>query len=241
MMTNKIEDTLIAKYHDKTLASLYIARYNTQLINPIQWADDFIGQITKVADHPDILKIQKSEKESEYKVDSKSIDYFLKFIQYKPLQLEKKFIFLFDAHDISVILSNKLLKIFEELAPQYCLFLMVPDHSHMLATVQSRAIQFQISSDSDVHRPLESADMSKALTPAQLLDLFKLLGAPGTVEGTYTEKNFIEQLIQRTLSQCACNEESYNQLTELLKIISTNETLSTFNNSTLSRMTRFFS
>jgi DNA polymerase III gamma/tau subunit len=193
-------------------------------------------QFTSITDHPDVLKIHKAEKENEYKVDSAQIKDFLKFINYRPLQLEKKFIFLFDAQDISTILSNKLLKFFEELGSNFCLFLMVPDNAPLLPTVLSRAIKLQIPNKKEMIGT--APDFLEIHTPQDLLAYLKQSRDTGS--GPQDEKKFIEQVIQDCLTQSKLSPESFKSLDELLKILSEYETYSNFNNSKLARMTRFF-
>jgi DNA polymerase-3 subunit delta' len=232
-MIDNLQTILFQKYQDKFLASLYIANYNSRSIDPDLWVNDFLTQFTQIEDHPDILKIHKTDKEPQYKVDSPQIRDFLKFINYRPLQLEKKFIFIFDAHDISTILSNKLLKIFEELGANFCLFLMVPDNAYMLPTVLSRAIKLKIPNKKELK--VQDLDFSEVRTPQDLLALLKENG-----NNAQDEKKFIEQTIEHFLTQSKDSPEYFNNLEELLKILADNETFSNFNNSKLSRMARFF-
>ena len=231
---NNLQSILFQKYKAKNLASLYIANYDSTLTNPEQWANDFINLFTKIEDHPDVLKLHKDDKENEYKVESKSIREFLKFINYRPLQLEKKFIFIFDAHDISTIVSNKLLKVFEELGPHLCLFLMVPDNAPILPTVSSRAIKIQIKNSNAPARL--TLDYSGINTPQELLAFIK----QNQDNDSQIDKNFIEQIINNTLKQCVDNPKAFPKLDELLHILSDNETFNNFNNSKQSRMARFF-
>ncbi|MDO9180906.1 MAG: hypothetical protein Q7U04_00795 [Bacteriovorax sp.] len=231
-MKKNLQEILFQKYQDKNLASLYILNYDSKSVDPSIWVNDFLTQFTKLSDHPDVLKIFKTEKENEYKVDSASIALFLKFLNYKPLQLEKKFVFIFDAQDISTILSNKLLKVFEELDSNICLFLIVPDNAQILATVASRSIKLQIP-------PMENAnyqktDFSGIKTPQDLLALLK-------TGGLEDEKAFIEQAIEHFLTLSKSSAQSFQEAHELLAVLSEYETYSNFNNSKLSRMTRFFS
>lgn len=232
---NSIKTILAQKYQDNSLASLYLLNYNSSEINPEIWANEFLTQLSPIADHPDILKIYKDEKESEYKVDSASIRYFLKFINYRPLKLKKKIIFLFEAHDISQTLANKLLKIFEELNSHFCLFLMVPDNSFMLPTVLSRAIKLQIPHENVLTNSVP--DFSKIKSPYDLLALLKEAHA----QNGQLEKKFIEHMITRYLNECTSTPDSFNKLDELLKILAVNEIFNNFNNSKLARMTQFFS
>ena len=85
-----LQSILFKKYLDQKLASFYIINYDSRNTDPNNWVNEFITLFTKIQDHPDILKITKEEKETEYKVDSKSILNFTKFINYKPIDLEKK-------------------------------------------------------------------------------------------------------------------------------------------------------
>jgi DNA polymerase-3 subunit delta' len=230
MTTNSLHSILYRKYQEKSLASLYITNYDSRLVDPEAWVEEFLSLFSKISDHPDVLKIYKTEKETEYKVDSKSIQEFLKFLNYRPLQLEKRFIFIYNAQDISVILSNKLLKIFEELPPHFCLFLMVPDNAFMLPTVLSRAIKLQIpSSNAEIASEQNFKDIK---TPQDLLATQKLLQGTNAFQN---EKIFIEQ----TIGRCFI-ESTYQELDELLAVLKDNETYTNFNNSKLSRMTRFF-
>ncbi|MDD4972958.1 MAG: hypothetical protein PHY93_01335 [Bacteriovorax sp.] len=235
-MTDNLQTILFKKYQDKLLASLYIVNYDSRSIDPDLWVNQFMTQLTSIADHPDVLKIHKAEKETEYKVDSIQIRDFLKFINYRPLQLEKKFIFLFDAQDISTILSNKLLKVFEELGPNFCLFLMVPDNAPLLPTVLSRAIKLQIPNKKELIST--APDFSEIQTPQDLLAYLKQNRE--SASAAQDEKKFIEQVIQHCLTQSKLSSEPFKNLDELLKILADYETYSNFNNSKLARMTRFF-
>lgn len=233
-MTTNLHSILHKKYIDRNLASLYIAYYDSAILDPELWVNQFLGLFTKLEDHPDILKIFKEAKENEYKVESKSIQNFLKFINYKPLQLEKKFIFIFDAQDMNVSVSNKLLKVFEELGTNFCVFLMLPDNALMLPTVLSRAIKLRIS-DSNTQEG-SALDFSKIQAPQDLLAFIKQ-----NKENDYQiEKKFMEQSIQGQLSKSKASAESYLELDELLKKLKDNEVYNNFNNSKQSRIARFF-
>ena len=245
-MTNQlsIKEILFQKYQERKLASLYIAKYNSRTLNPEFWVNDFLLQFTKLPDHPDILKIHKTEKETEYKVDSKAIAELFKFLNYRPLELSKKFIFLFDAQDLSTILSNKMLKIFEEMGENFCLFLMVPDNAQMLATVESRAIKLtldfnQIAMGKELNPSFEFKTLA---TPWELIAHLKK-GSEGQNE-LQAEKKFIEQTIDKYLAQShnggKVAPETYQELSSLLKTLRDYEIESNFNNAKLSRLTPFF-
>ena len=139
-----LADNLLKKYHQDNLAQVYLAKYPTNT-NPIEWAKDFIKKITPLSDHPDILWIEREE-ENHYKVESAGILALNKFLNYRAFELKKKFIFINDAHLMSVIVSNKLLKVFEELPENFCLFLLSPQDQNLLPTVESRALKILLPS-----------------------------------------------------------------------------------------------
>lgn len=232
LLKEDLQTILLKKYQQKLMASFYILNYDPKSVDPEIWVNNFISRFTKMADHPDILKI-KDEDGSDYKVDSIQIREFFKFINYKPLDLDKKFIFIFNGENLSTILCNKLLKTFEELGSNFCLFLIVADNAHLLPTVLSRGIKLQIPKEQQLLA--EESSFSNVHTPQELLALIK------NSSNIQDEKQFVEKAVENCLVQCEHSPESYKHLEELLKILSDNETYSSFNNSPLSRLTRFFS
>jgi hypothetical protein len=236
MIKDNLQNILLNKYKDKSLASLYIANYDSKTVDPEIWVNNFLTSFSNVSDHPDILRINKASGENEYKVDSILFRHFFKFINYRPLQLKKKFIFIFDAQDISTILSNKLLKIFEELESSFCLILMVPDNSYILPTVSSRAIKLQIPSTNE---KLDAQnDFTGVNSPQDLMAYLKQLRENGNT--VQDEKQFIEQTIQHHLKLADASPEGFRKLEELLGVLADFMKYSNFNNSKLARFTRLF-
>jgi DNA polymerase-3 subunit delta' len=233
---DNLQILLYKKYLEQKLASLYIANYDSQSIDPNIWVEDFVKQFSKIEDHPDILKVYKTEKETEYKVDSASIKNFLKFLNYNPIKLINKFIFIFDAQDLSVILSNKLLKVFEELDPKFCIILMIPDNAQMLPTVLSRAIKLQVTKSKSNQTSNTLFDVSAIKTPSELGNALKQSQGNPYLD----EKKFIEQAITKTLEMTQHSPESVNKLSELLSELKNYEIAQSFNNSKLSRLAPFF-
>jgi hypothetical protein len=234
-LNDSLQKLLYKKYLDKNLAALYMARYDSAMIDPNLWVDEFLAQFSSVADHPDVLKINKTEKETEYKVESASIKQFLNFLNYRPIQLNKKFIFLFDAPDLSVILSSKLLKTFEELGADFCLIMMVPDNAVLLATVESRAIKLQIPTPKNAQVLPNSANFEDFNSPAQLLAHLKQ-----SSNANADEKKFIELAIFDVLSHATATPEYYNKLEAVLRNLENFEVAASYNNSKQSRLAAFF-
>ncbi|MBP9680399.1 MAG: hypothetical protein KBD76_03250 [Bacteriovorax sp.] len=235
-LDERLITTLFHKYQDGLLASLYLLTYQANTLSPEEWVESFIKKITPLADHPDILKVHKDDKSNEYKVDSPAIKSFLHFIHYRPLKLPKKFIFIFDAQDLSVIVSNKLLKVFEELGSEYCLFLLAPHDSSILPTVASRAVKLKITS-------LEGKQTSPTfgLNIQNPQDLIQQLKAAKEASA-HEEKAFIESKISEHLTTVASRapNDSFQSLSDLLDALSAYEKSSAFNNSKVSRLSVFF-
>lgn len=234
-MIDTLSSILIEKYKNDQLASLYLLNYNSQTTDPKMWANSFLKKITPLDDHPDVLKLNKTEKENEYKVDSQAILELNKFINYRPLKLKKKFIFLFDSQDLSTIVCNKLLKIFEELPSNICLILFAPDNAPMIATVVSRAIKLQIPNLNDSN-DIANLSLPEINTPQELIAFLK----EAQQDSSLLEKKFIEQKIERSLKKIQQNPKFYPEINELLLSLKDFEITSNFNNSKITRLSRFF-
>ena len=229
-MLDLVQTALLKKLNEETLASLYLFTYNSESTDPASWVEAFQKELTPLTDHPDILKLSKGPKESEYKVDSPAIKDFLAFISTRPLQLSKKFIFLFDAQDLSVIVSNKLLKVFEELGSDYCLMMFAPRNASFLETVLSRAVKLSLPDVLKTGKTDEQYQFNDIQSPQELLALLK--NSDNDLE---VEKKYIEFAIGQCLKK-----KDFKALNELLLTLKDYELRSTFNNSRLSRMTPFF-
>lgn len=90
--------------------------------------------------HADILWVNKtSEKGRPYRVQDNDFNEMFKFLDFKPLNLSKRFIFIKDAHLLSYIISNKLLKTLEEPNQNAVIIFLAPQDSHFIPTIISRA------------------------------------------------------------------------------------------------------
>lgn len=232
-MLDLVQTALLKKVQENGLASLYLLTYNSETTDPVSWADHFQKEITPLNDHPDILRMNKGAKENEYKVDSQAIKEFLAFISTRPLQLSRKYIFLFDAQDLSVIVSNKLLKVFEELGQHYCLMMFAPRNAPLLETVLSRAVKLTIPDPKGGEIDLTGAqlDFSTVQSPQDLMAFIK-----ESDDELLVEKKFIEHAINQCLSR-----GDFRELDGLLLQLKEYEKRLAFNNSRLSRLSAFFS
>lgn len=220
---NSLNLVLKKRYDENRLASLYILHYDSKYTTPDNWSQDFLSQITVVKnDHPDILTIRRSEEENDYKVDGAQWAQLQTFIQYRPYKLKNKFVFIYDAHRISDVLSNKLLKTFEDSPKELTIFLFLKDQQTLLPTILSRAISLQIHSDNK--SVLTPHQFSSLKNPTKILEEIKTLD-----DG---EAIFISSVIDNVLT----DSPSYKEVTELLDSIKSYQKYAEFNNSQASRI-----
>lgn len=219
---NSLNQVLKKRYEDRRLASLYILRYNSKHTNPCEWAQEFLAQMTVVKnDHPDVLTIKRNEDENDYRVDGVQWAQLQRFIQFRPIKLKNKFVFIYDAHRISDILSNKLLKTFEDSPKELTIFLFLKDQQTLLPTILSRAISLQIHAEKG---PVASHNFSTLKNPTKIIEEIKSLD-----EG---ESVFISSVIDEVLH----NSPHFEQVSELLESIEAFEKYAEFNNSQASRI-----
>lgn len=201
-MNNKNFISQIKKLkNEKRLAHLYLVRHELQF-NGQHFFQSLIENLTgiKIDSHPDFLHVVIDDDESSYKVDSKNIQTFLKFINYYPSNLDHRFVLINDAHLISEVLLNKLLKTFEELNPKCSIFLLVPYHESILATIKSRSIEIYLQNDSYGQMPILKSDEYK--------DLFK--------KGQLT----LDQILRNEVDQQKFTYQSANELVKNIKQVS---------------------
>ncbi len=222
-----LKENLLSKYASNQLAQVYLAKY-PEGTDPVLWARDFLKEITPLEDDADILWVSRGEKENEYKVDSAGITALLKFLNYRAFHLKKKFIFINDAHLLSVIVSNKLLKVFEELPENFCLFLFAPQEENLLATVESRAIKILL--------PQNENSTDQALDPSSYTSAIDLVAQLKTSEHqALEEKKFIESSLNKSLKK-----GDFKDLSDQLENLKHYSQSDNFNNSKVSRLSLFF-
>ena len=218
---------LYERYQNNQLAQVYLAHYPAHS-DALLWVKDFISLLTPLEDHPDILVVKRNEKENNYKVESPGILELLKFVNYRPLKLKQRFIFVTDAHLLSEIVSNKLLKLLEELPPHFCLFLLCPEGQNLLPTVKSRAINLPIT-PSNVSSNEEAEENFESV-----FDFVQFLKT--CTDPSYEEKKFIEKRIDLFLSK----NPGYAQCEEWLTNLKLYAESAEYNNAKTSRLSLFF-
>ena len=228
MHKNDLLHIFLKKYQDNQLAGVYLAKYKTAEDAKL-WVQSLSQHLAKNSEHPDLLEVRRDvvdgQKTKEYKVDSKEISQFLKFIDFRPIELKKKFIFLHDAHLLSEILSNKLLKTFEEIPPYVCLILLAPNEENLLQTVESRSIA--------IHLPV----LAKK-TPSDLHSkpLFEILAHNSKQNKNENEDedvigDYVDELLENKIQN-----PNFQDLTETLENLKHFNQAESFNNSLASRL-----
>lgn len=101
-----------------------------------------IAQTKQLESCQDIL-ILKTNKEKE-KYNSEHISQIHTFLHYAPNKLKQKILIITQAHKLSELNYNKLLKILEEPPMGLSVFLLNPHKAILLPTIESRAIKVKI-------------------------------------------------------------------------------------------------
>lgn len=153
MKIDQFLEKIAIKYREQKLPHLFIIKIDVE--NSNIFYEQMIESITnkKLTNHADFLKVVVDENEKAYKVDSKNIAHFSKFLNFKPTHLQHKFAFILDAHLMSEVLFNKFLKTFEETSSDTTIFLIIPKEEELLPTIKSRAITFYLDSDKFIEHP----------------------------------------------------------------------------------------
>ncbi len=223
-----LKERLIKRYHNNTLAQVYLATYSPNE-NIRKWVEDFLSPLTTLEDHPDVFWVIRAEKENDYKVESPSIKGMLKFINYRPIELKVRFIFITEAHLLSPIVSNKLLKVLEEMSSLYCLVLFTPEGVSLLPTVESRSLKIRIQSES-------SQNFAEADT-ILYESVFDVSAALKTSDDQFRdEKKFIESQLNLMLTK----SPTFKQCEDMLANLKHYDQSDRFNNARVSRLSLLF-
>lgn len=165
MSNNSLKDNLLRLWEEQKLAHFYILQASINEADPREflkdWINNFIAKtISKERStdvdsayetikngHGDLLYITKELANKNYSIKEDTFDEFFRFQNFSNIELKQRFIVIDDAHSITKILSNKLLKTLEEPAPRTTIFLLDPFRHEILPTISSRAIFLKIPSE----------------------------------------------------------------------------------------------
>ncbi|MBD66076.1 MAG: hypothetical protein CME62_12770 [Halobacteriovoraceae bacterium] len=147
----ELVDILAHKYSIGQMHNLYVLEANR--VDYHHFLSDFTHQLlTKiikqlhsgqsVTNHQDILQVNLPEGKKSYLVEQ--IQEIIKFLNFRPTELSRKFVIMDDAHALSIIGCNKLLKTWEEPEVKATFILLNPYRSELLPTLKSRSITIRV-------------------------------------------------------------------------------------------------
>jgi hypothetical protein len=174
-MNKSAEYLLLRLYKKNKLAPFYIIRGPISYPHCplLEWSFTFAAKILELEKsisseqaqeliklgHRDLLFITKSEAkadsdegypqvdEKNYKVDDPLMREYFKAVQYGPMDLKQKFIFIDKGQLIGDYFANKWLKTLEEPEPNVTTIFLVENQTPLLHTIESRAITFRVQKD----------------------------------------------------------------------------------------------
>lgn len=235
---SKLSQVLLRRYHQETLGTLYLARYE-KIEHARIWVSEFISELSPHKICPDILKLQLDKKNSieNYTLENKEIKELFLFLNFRPEFLNKRIIFLFDAEKLGHVVSHKLLKPLEELESHLTLFLLVPTNEHLLPTLESRSIQIQVprfeSEISSTH--IETPTPSFKIKNIEELEQYLRLNNENSLDDD-REKLFLEAALKQK-----CKNITYLNCCEELENLKRHSLSRTFHSSLYSRLAPFLS
>jgi len=155
--------------------------------------------------HSDILFIEKEEKLKDYKQDDLGMQQFFSAQKHGPLKLDKKFIWIDQAHHITERFLNKWLKTLEEPTAAITTLFLVPHHGPLLKTIESRAITLKISDSSAEHYRSELFENFSDFLHAGV-ENEALIGALGPF---LTNSKFVHEAIENLKTKPELQEEFF--------------------------------
>ncbi len=264
MSNNTILEKLISLWAKDKLAHFYIIQPSPTQEDPREftrsWTREFLGKIISEeksiskADalnkldlgNSDILQILKEDENENYSVNDESFNEFFKFQNYKPLELKQRFVVIDDAHSITKILSNKLLKTLEEPAANTTILMLDPYRKKILPTISSRAIYIRVPAEitHTESKPIELLSdflQENGFKEDFILNIKKIESNRSNIMPLYDslkgkkslEIEFIDALT-RFVNQRGC---SYKELESFTKALKWYETAAVFNNYSPEKLT----
>lgn len=246
----------------RELAHFYLltptAHNSTNDLKLREWLQDFLLQVlhkkeqrnTNIESHPDILFLPKGENKN-YIIDD--FEEFFSFTQYRPLEMNHRFIIIEDAHRIPLTLSNKLLKTFEELDPNTTIILCNPNKGQLLPTIESRAIKLRVDLKNSEHISIEKfmdkktiqnelvKECAEKLSPNVADSLHMYMNREIQISDLVTEikslKNETDKLIEIVLKYVINMNMEENNLSKLIEDLKWYRESKVFNNAFYERVT----
>lgn len=110
-------------------------------------------------DHPDVIVLGNTEQKEDEKAPANytvlDAERLSRFFEFKAVQAKRKFAVITEAHKITNVVANKLLKLFEEPQGITTIFLLNPRRTKLLDTIHSRAIHIRLPTQNKTHDQTE--------------------------------------------------------------------------------------
>lgn len=227
-MNDKIKNILTNKAKLNEMAHFYIIEPNKADYQNFcnDWLHDILQAIsslsskTAIENHQDILTITPEKDAKQY--NKNNLQEIFDFINYKAITLDQKFIIIPQAHKLSEINSNKLLKTLEEPPIKLTVFLINPHKTNILPTISSRAVQLKLLMPTEessnffydiMNKELSFADFSqlcdsKECTTDQLLS--DLISIHNESNGSFQTMNQLKKVISSIQEDLLFHNSSQN-------------------------------
>lgn len=257
MNNNFLEENLFRLWTKGQLAHFYILQASTNEDDPRsflrQWTNNFIATLIakeKQTDkdcaiktiengHADILVIENENPGKNYSIKDDTFNEFFKFQNFKNFELKQRFIIIEDAHAITKVLSNKLLKTLEEPAANTTILLLDPFRQEILPTIASRGIFLKLPSKNasrDINKVESfSAHLASKQIDETLINSFKSFEQnPEHLSPIldYLKANKEDEfnIVQEMSSYMSENSTNFEKLNTFLDALNWYEKAKTFNN-----------
>jgi DNA polymerase III delta prime subunit len=146
-----IKQTLLDKWSENKMGHFFILRGPKEELTT--WAQDLKEQFLAIdlgltqdlvkerleRGFSDILEIKKEKEKYSWSKTQNDFTEFFKFLQYNPMEMKRKLVFLHDANHLTQDICNKILRTLEEVN-NTTIFFLNPSETPMLSTIESRAI-----------------------------------------------------------------------------------------------------
>lgn len=154
-----------------------------------QWVVDFLQQFLRrkypqksatidIFQHPDFLwpgtSQEKIERSNNYLLQE--LQTFFDFCRFRPYELQEKWVVISDAHRLSDLAVNKMLKSLEEAPPNLTIFLLAPSAKALLPTLTSRATELRLQAPSIEEAQSSDTELKEKSEVAKMLENFLQTG-----------------------------------------------------------------
>lgn len=254
----KLLEGLLTNFNNGQAAPFYIARAKSQE-QIKEWEYTLISKFFNSNyesllenGHPDLLFIEKGEKEKNYTVDDPSLEEFFRLLPYGPTKSSHRFFIIHEGHKLTERLLNKLLKTLEEPPKNTTIIINLPSEYKILETITSRAITISLPTlDSyPAIEKLKNAEQFRDLLADKLesnghsfKDSFKFLsGDLGTQEYINSLKKKRDEIpvvlssIIETLNETNANHQNHQLLLDEIQKLEEAMIYHSFSNSGMYRL-----